>query len=149
MSENEEVYLWDALRARAKADPQFSVLLHSSATELERLHNLINSPHIADFMEAVKLEGLHQRERWAVDHDAGKTDADWFWLIGHLAGKALNAGTQAAAALATKDASMEAHYNRKRLHHVITAAAALLNWHAALTGTDTRMRPGIASPEKA
>ena len=28
--------------------------------------------------------------RWGNDGDAGKTDADWFWLIGYLAGKALH-----------------------------------------------------------
>lgn len=34
----------------------------------------------------------------------------------------------------------------KLLHHIITTAAACLNWHAARTGADTRMRPGIATP---
>lgn len=98
-------------------------------TELE---SLINTPHTAEFLEAVKLEAVHQRERWAADHDAGKTDADWFWLVGYLTGKAL-------------------HKPEKQLHHIITTAAALLNWHAAKTGVDTRMRPGSAptvSPER-
>ena len=95
--------------------------------EIARLQGLINSPHTADFIEAVQLEAAHQKERWASEHDAGKTDADWFWLIGYLAGKALNKP-------------------EKQLHHIITTAAACLNWHAARTGTDNRMRPGIEPP---
>lgn len=101
-----------------------------AAAELLRLEALINNPHTADFVEAVKSEAAHQRERWSVEHDAGKTDADWFWLIGHLAGKALNKP-------------------EKQLHHIITTAAACLNWHAARTGADTRMRPGITPPLEA
>lgn len=88
------------------------------------LEALINNPHTAEFLEAVRLEAAHQRERWAADHDAGKEDADWYWLIGHLAGKAI-------------------HKPEKRLHHIITTAAACLNWHMARTvGND--MRPGIS-----
>lgn len=33
------------------------------------------------------------------------------------------------------------------LHHCISSAAALLNWHAHLTGARTAMRPGISPPE--
>ena len=102
-------------------------MLDGAAAELERLHALINTPHTAEFLEAVKLEAIHQRERWGNEHDAGKTDADWFWLVGYLTGKAL-------------------HKPEKKVHHIITTAAALLNWHAAVTGVDTRMRPGIDSP---
>lgn len=95
--------------------------------ENSRLSGLINNPHTADFLEAVRLEAAHQRERWGSDHDSGKTDAAWFWLVGYLAGKAL-------------------HKPEKQLHHIITTAAACLNWHAARTGVDTRMRPGIEEP---
>lgn len=98
--------------------------------EVARLQALINTPHTADFMQAVQLEAVHQRERWGVEHDAGKEDSDWFWLIGYLAGKAIR-----------PDATPE-----KRLHHIITTAAACLNWHAARSGVDTRMRPGIEPP---
>lgn len=97
------------------------------ADALEGLDRMVNTPHTAEFLEAVRLEAAHQRERWAAEHDAGKTDADWFWLVGYLTGKAL-------------------HKPEKQLHHIITTAAALLNWHAAKTGNDTRMRPGIAEP---
>jgi hypothetical protein len=109
----------------ASVNAQLAWLL---ADEVERLDRLINTPHTADFLRAVHLEAVHQRERWAADHDAGKSDADWFWLVGYLAGKAL-------------------HKPEKQVHHIITTAAALLNWHAAKTGTDTRMRPGISPPE--
>ena len=34
---------------------------------------------------------------------------------------------------------------KKRLHHLVTAAAALANWHAHTLGK-TNMRPGIAPP---
>jgi hypothetical protein len=102
-------------------------LLYERDAEIERLNGLINTPHTAEFLRAVKLEAVHQRERWGSEHDTGKTDADWFWLSGYLAGKAL-------------------HKPEKQVHHIITTAAALLNWHAAVTGVDTRMRPGIEEP---
>jgi hypothetical protein len=95
---------------------------------VRELEELINTPHTAEFLEAVKLEAVHQRERWGSEHDYGKTDADWFWLVGYLTGKAI-------------------HKPEKQLHHIITTAAALLNWHAAKTGADTRMRPGITPPD--
>lgn len=91
-------------------------------------YSAINTPEIHDFIVAIQREALHQRERWASDHDAGKTDADWFWLIGHLAGKAL-------------------HKADKKLHHIITTAAACLNWHAHALGAHQQMRPGIG-PDK-
>lgn len=93
---------------------------------------IINSPETADFMAAVPLEAAHQRERWGVEHDAGKQPEDWFWLIGYLAGKALHAAK-------TGD-------ENKALHHTISTAAALANWHAALAGRSHFMRPGIEPP---
>lgn len=82
--------------------------------EIRRLHRLINSPEIQDFTKAVVLEAAHQRERWPDGHDANKSHEDWFWLIGYLAGKALG-----------PDQPTE-----KRLHRIITIAAAAANWHA-------------------
>lgn len=90
----------------------------------------INTPHTEDFLYAVMVEAAHQRQRWGTEHDAGKTDADWFWLVGYLAGKAIHPGTDL----------------EKKLHRIIAAAAALLNWHAHASGADTRMRPGIEPP---
>lgn len=102
-------------------------LLSERVAELEAK---LNTPEILDFVEAVRLEAAHQRQRWASDHDAGKTDADWFWLIGFLAGKALhNPGGEP----------------EKRLHRIVTVAAAAANWHAACLG-ETNMRPGIDTP---
>jgi hypothetical protein len=92
------------------------------------LEALINNPHTADFLEAVRLEAAHQRERWGTEHDDGKTDADWFWLVGYLAGKAI-------------------HKPEKQLHHIITTAAACLNWHMART-VGTNMRPGTSQSDR-
>jgi len=83
----------------------------------------LNTPEVVDFVKAVNLEAAHQRERWGSEHDSSKTDADWFWLVGYLVGKAL-------------------HKPEKRLHHLITAGAALANWHLSTLGK-TNMRPGI------
>lgn len=93
----------------------------------------INSPHTECFLLAVRLEAVHQRERWGVDRDAGKEPPDWFWLLGYLAGKALK-----AAVLGDKT---------KALHHTVSSAAVLLNWHAHLSGVATAFRPGIDPPE--
>ena len=77
----------------------------------------LNTPELIDFREAVVIEAAHQRERWGSNHDADKTAADWFWLIGYLAGKALHAD--------------KAGETDKLRHHIITTAAACANWHAA------------------
>jgi hypothetical protein len=98
------------------------------------LDQLINTPHVDNFLEAVRLEAAHQCERWGVENDAGKAPADWFWLLGYLGGKAL-----AAAIAGNKE---------KALHHTISTAAACLNWHAHMSGARTRMRPGIEIKER-
>jgi hypothetical protein len=97
-------------------------------SEIDRLNTIINTPQADDFLRAVSIEAEHQRQRWGSDRDAGKTLADWFWLLGYLGGKAL---------FARADGDME-----KAEHHIITAAAACANWHRALFGK-TNMRPGI------
>lgn len=91
---------------------------------------LLNTPEIKDFTVAVQREAAHQRARWSSDHDAGKTPADWFWLVGYLAGKALH--------------SQIAWDLEKALHHTISTAAALCNWHASILG-QTDMRPGLSA----
>lgn len=96
--------------------------------EVERLNAIINTPQADDFLRAVSTEAEHQRQRWGTSHDAGKEPADWFWLIGYLAGKALHAHTNGDIA--------------KAEHHVITTGAACANWHRAMFG-QTDMRPGI------
>lgn len=100
--------------------------------ELERLRARLNTPELHDFSAGVVSEAQHQRERWGVEGDAGKTPADWFWLVGYLAGKALtaaNGGNQ-----------------DKALHHCVSTAAAIANWHAAMSGQHSGMRPGIETP---
>ena len=84
--------------------------------EVERLNALINTPLFEDFMAAVKIEAAHQRERWGPDHDASKEPQDWFWTLGYLAGKAL---------CAARSGDRE-----KALHHTISSAALMLNWHS-------------------
>ena len=101
------------------------------ATEVERdrLSLLINTPRIDDFFEAVRVEAAHQVERWGVEHDAGKQPEDWVVLVVYLLGKATTAHFRGDTA--------------KLLHHVITLGAVACNWHANMTGADTRMRPGL------
>lgn len=96
--------------------------------ENERLNAIINSPQADDFLRAVSTEAEHQRQRWGSGHDGGKTPADWFWLVGYLAGKALHSHASGDTA--------------KAEHHIITTAAACANWHGAMFGR-TDMRPGI------
>lgn len=102
-----------------------AALIRAGSTREE----IINSPETASFMEGVPIEACHQRYRWGSEHDAGKSPFDWFWLIGYLAQKAADA--------AVRDD------REKALHHTISTAAALANWHAALSGAHTAMRPGI------
>lgn len=98
------------------------------AAENKRLKSLINTPHTDEWFEAVRLEAAHQIERWGTEHDAGKTPADWFWLLGFLGGKALN-----AAITGNED---------KAKHHTISSGAALLNWFRSMVGDSNLMRPG-------
>ena len=78
--------------------------------ENKRLDELINNPHVDDFVSAMVTEAAHQIERWPEGHDANKTPADWMWLLGYVVAKAV-------------------HVPGKRLHHIITTAAICLNWH--------------------
>lgn len=83
--------------------------------EIRRLDGLLNSPEILDFLEAVKREAAHQVARHGAAHDRDKTPDDWLWLIAYLV---------------TKAAQAHRYGDRDRyLHHIVTAAAALGNWH--------------------
>jgi hypothetical protein len=77
-----------------------------------------------DFLEAVKIEAQHQRERWK-ETDPIKDDADWYWLIGWLGGKALTD---------PHDADDKRTAKERKLHRIITAAAAAYNWHSSVKG---------------
>lgn len=88
--------------------------------EIERLNTLINNPHADDFLESVRTEAAHQRERWGEAHDVRKMPHDWFWALGYLSGKCVMAHIKG-----DKD---------KALHHTISSAALLMNWHKSISG---------------
>lgn len=96
--------------------------------EAERLKALINAPELENFLRAVHIEAVHQVEKWGTAHDRAKRPADWFWLVGYLCGKALHAAVD--------------NDRDKALHHCISTAAALYNWHCAIKCVDVRMCPG-------
>ena len=79
---------------------------------------LIARPEIRDYREGVVLEAAHQRQRWGRKHDDLKEPEDWFWLLGHLAGKAL--------------AAHRAGDLEKARHHTISSGAVLAHWHQAI-----------------
>lgn len=83
----------------------------------------IDTPEIVDFLEGVKREAAHQIKRWGYAHDRSKSAENWFWLVGYLAGKALRAAISGD--------------KKKAQHHTISSAAALLNWHAAISHDTT------------
>ncbi|MCY4612227.1 MAG: hypothetical protein OXB94_01195 [Nitrospira sp.] len=87
--------------------------------EVRRLTTILNTPLYEKFLEAVQREAAHQVFRWGAPPDRQKEPQDWFWLIGYLSGKALRAHV---------DGNKE-----KALHHTISSAAALMNWHSAIT----------------
>lgn len=74
----------------------------------------IETPITEDFWEGVKREKEFQLSTWS-DSDARKTHAEWYWLVGFLAGKALTAAIVGD--------------RTKALHHTISAATALSLWH--------------------
>lgn len=83
---------------------------------------ILNTPRVVDFLEGVRLEAAHQRQRWGTAHDRWKSAENWFWLVGYLAGKALRACIDGD--------------NFKAKHHTISAAAALMNWHETIGDPD-------------
>lgn len=112
---------------------KYRELLAEKQGEIDRLREALNTPELHDFTSGVVSEAQHQRERWGSDHDAGKQPEDWFWLLGYLGGKCL--------------AAQKAGDHDKALHHTISAAAVLANWHASMLGK-TNMRPGIDPVER-
>ena len=122
-------------------------LLTAEAAEGRRLTALVNTPELLDFMKAVPLEAVHQVERFGSEHDGEKEPEDWFWLIGYLAGRALEHHKEAERLEglmigSTFFASHIAHHREKAVHHCITTAAACANWHLAVVGK-VSMRPGV------
>jgi hypothetical protein len=109
----------DTNLARKERDTALARLKEAEAM-IDNLRAEINTPELYDFGNGVVREAQHQRSRWGSEHDSGKEPSDWFWLVGYLAGKCL--------------ASHLAGHTEKAMHHAITAAAALGNWHAAILG---------------
>jgi hypothetical protein len=104
---------------------------------IKELEDTLNTPEFLDFGKAVVLEASHQVGRWGSDHDAGKTEIDWIWLLGHLANKAFFNPPEA------DDPGASERYGtvEKKLHRIITIAAACANWHAQILNM-SNMRPG-------
>lgn len=112
--------------------------------ELERTvveaSKAFDSPQTTDFLDAVRNEAAHQVSRWSAAHDDGKMPQDWFWLLGYLAGKALQSATTFNVTGKREDLD-------KAMHHTISSAAALMNWHAHMRGDADGFRPGITEPK--
>lgn len=106
-------------------------VIEEKDAEIKRLNDVLHTPLIGEFFAAVKNEASHQVERWKSSHDEGKTDGDWFWLIGYIAGKVL-----------WPDAD-----NAKQRHRIIAIAAVAYNWWRRKSGMDTGMRPGTLRAE--
>lgn len=97
----------------------------ADAAEAARLKALINAPELENFLRAVHIEAVHQVERWGTANDRAKRPADWFRLVGYLGGKALH-----AAIGGDRD---------KALHHCVSTAAALYNWHCSIRGIEVAL----------
>lgn len=134
--------------------------LLAARDERDRLAALVNTPELVDFPKAVHLEAVHQEDRWGTSDREGKTPQAWFWLLSHLATRALEHHKEAErlTGLAAeceivmhKDAAdwvgqQIAHHREKAAHHCITSAAMLSHWHASVVGKCTTMRPASAAP---
>lgn len=108
--------------------------LLAAVAERDRLMKLLNTPETLRFLEGTRLEVAHQVERWGTVHDRAKEPADWFWLVGYLAGKALRAH---------QDGNTE-----KAQHHCISTAAVLANWHTHIALGTGEMTPGHSDLQK-
>lgn len=123
--------LFQELDAKDALAKQISALTQQN----ERFRARLNTPEIEEFDKAIPLESAHQVQRWGAEHDAGKSPANWFWLVGYLAGKAL--------------ASHIAGNTDKAKHHCISTTAVLRNWHAHIRSGESLMRPGISEEARA
>jgi hypothetical protein len=103
---------------------------------VRELEALINTPEVDDFDKALPLEAVHQVQRWGTKHDEGKEPEDWFWVLSHLASRALSHWKEYLRLKAIQDDGCEvsatglAYHREKALHHCVTSAAVMRNWHA-------------------
>ncbi len=77
----------------------------------------VDEPDVEDFIEGVKREMAYQAERWA-ERDRGRGATGWAPLVARFTRNVVDAALAGDRRLA--------------LHHVISAAAALGHWHAAI-----------------
>lgn len=143
-------------RAEAMQDPVLlAAELQQVRSERDRLQQLINTPELVDFAKAVQMEAAHQELRWGSADREGKGPYEWFWLLSHLATRALEHHKEAERLRAgwgvdeTHEAHHAAiiHHREKAVHHCITSAAMLAHWHAAVLGKHTSMWPGAHAPQ--
>lgn len=83
--------------------------------EVRRLRAIVDTPELHDFATAVVREAAHARERWGAGHDAHKTPQEWVGVLVYLTGKAITAAWEGNTG--------------KLLHHIVTSAGLLANWH--------------------
>ena len=107
----------DAKIARLEAEVQ------RLGAETKRLKELLGTPEIVDFASAVIKEAAYQREHWGKAHDEAKSDDEWFWTLGWLAGKAVTDPHKPEDERTSKE---------RKLHRIITTAALACNWHASV-----------------
>lgn len=127
---------WDRRRWRGQLEDRLRVAEHErdeARANLAEASKMWDGAETSEWFEGVRKEAAYQVARWGVEHDAGKGPEHWFWLVGYLAGKALRSAM---------DGDLE-----KAKHHTISTGAALLGWHARLSGVATQFRPGIEPPE--
>lgn len=120
--------------------------------EIKRLRSLINNPATGNFLEAVRIETAHQRERWK-EHDARKPPSEWFWTVAYLAAKAgltqyeyfeetpakeLREWYKEIAEDAIRQAEAKVRQRGggagKAHHRIVTVAAAACHWARHTTG---------------
>lgn len=121
--------------------------LLAARAERDRLLALVNTPELVNFPKAVHLEAAHQLDRWGTEDRRGKEANDWFWLVGHLASRALEHHKEAERLVSQRHSlffDQISYHREKAVHHCITAAAALNHWHASMLGKKTAMQPGHA-----
>jgi hypothetical protein len=74
---------------------------------------MADAPVTDNIFQDVIEEAQYQIEYWGTTQDASKSDTDWFWTLGHIAGKIIHDDGQ----------SLE-----KQRHRIRAAMALLVNW---------------------
>lgn len=155
----EALAAWGIFLERAPSDTCACVLKRADVAALihdariaRELHDLVNTPELVDFAKGVHLEAVHQEQRWGTPDRRSKGPYEWFWLLSHLATRALEHHKEAERLQAEaaphpvryREMAMPniAHHREKAAHHTITAAAVLAHWHAGVIGKHTAMQPG-------